>query len=62
MKRFLVGTSFLALTLGLLAQAPKYSNEFLAIGVGARSLGMANAQTAISKPGLPPRQAITRSG
>ena len=25
------------------AQAPKYSNEFLAIGVGARSLSMANA-------------------
>ncbi len=28
--------------------APKYSNEFLAIGVGARALGMANAQTAIA--------------
>ncbi len=26
------------------AQAPKYSNEFLAIGVGARALGMSNAQ------------------
>jgi hypothetical protein len=26
------------------AQAPKYSNEFLSIGVGARALGMANAQ------------------
>jgi hypothetical protein len=26
------------------AQAPKYSNEFLAIGVGARALGMGNAQ------------------
>lgn len=25
------------------AQAPKYSNEFLAIGVGARALGMSNA-------------------
>ena len=28
------------------AQAPKYSNEFLAIGVGARALGMANATVA----------------
>lgn len=28
--------------------APKYSNEFLAIGVGARALGMGNTQTAIS--------------
>lgn len=27
----------------LLAQAPKYSNEFLAIGVGGRSLGMSNS-------------------
>src|SRR6478752_7434864 len=26
--------------------APKYSNEFLNIGIGARSLGMANVQTA----------------
>lgn len=28
--------------------APKYSNEFLAIGVGARALGMANTQAAIA--------------
>jgi hypothetical protein len=27
--------------------APKYSNEFLSIGVGARALGMSNAQSAI---------------
>ncbi|WP_040664515.1 putative type IX sorting system protein PorV2 [Nafulsella turpanensis] len=27
--------------------APKYSNEFLAIGVGARALGMGNAQVAL---------------
>ena len=27
--------------------APKYSNEFLAIGVGARALGMANVQVAL---------------
>jgi hypothetical protein len=29
------------------AQAPKYSNEFLSIGVGARALGMSNSTTAI---------------
>ncbi len=28
------------------AQAPKYSNEFLSIGVGGRGLGMSNAQAA----------------
>lgn len=27
--------------------APKYSNEFLSIGVGARALGMSNAQSAV---------------
>ncbi len=31
----------------LWAQAPKYSNEFLAIGVGARALAMSGAQSAI---------------
>jgi hypothetical protein len=35
-------------SLGLFAQAPKYSNEFLSIGVGARALGMANSQSAVS--------------
>jgi hypothetical protein len=30
------------------AQAPKYSNEFLSIGVGARALAMSNSFTAIS--------------
>ena len=29
--------------------SPKYSNEFLSIGVGARSLGMSNSQVAISE-------------
>jgi hypothetical protein len=31
----------------LTAQAPKYSNEFLAIGVGARGLGLSGAMSAI---------------
>lgn len=30
------------------SNAPKYSNEFLAVGVGARALGMGNAYVAIS--------------
>jgi hypothetical protein len=30
------------------AQVPKYSNEFLAVGVGARAFGMSNAVTATS--------------
>jgi hypothetical protein len=29
--------------------APKYSNDFLAIGVGARALGMSNAQVALAE-------------
>jgi hypothetical protein len=48
MKRLLLILALSGLATGLLAQAPKYSNEFLSIGVGARSLGMANAQTGIS--------------
>lgn len=48
MKRALFIIIFLACSLGIFAQAPKYSNEFLAIGVGARSLGMSNAQAGIS--------------
>lgn len=37
----------LALPVAAQAQAPKYSNEFLAIGVGARGLGMSGAISAI---------------
>jgi len=48
MKRKLLLILFVALATGVFAQAPKYSNEFLSIGVGARSLGMANAQTGIT--------------
>ncbi len=35
-------------SLSVFAQAPKYSNEFLAIGVGARALGMSGAYIAQS--------------
>lgn len=34
------------LSLSVLAQVPKYSNEFLAIGVGAKALGMSNSVVA----------------
>lgn len=47
MLRKIIFTSLSALiTLSLSAQAPKYSNEFLSIGVGARALGMSGAQVA----------------
>ena len=42
MRIFLLIISFL-LAFGSFAQAPKYSNEFLALGVGARALGMSNS-------------------
>ncbi len=49
MKRTLRVTVFIACILSskfLFAQAPKYSNEFLSIGVGARALAMSGAQVA----------------
>ena len=49
MKKVLRVTIFIACILAskfLSAQAPKYSNEFLSIGVGARALGMSGAQVA----------------
>lgn len=39
-------TILMAAAVEVWAQAPKYSNEFLAIGVGARGLGMSGAQVA----------------
>ena len=42
----LVFTCSVLATQASFAQAPKYSNEFLSIGVGGRGLGMSNAQTA----------------
>ncbi|HSV87213.1 MAG TPA: PorV/PorQ family protein [Bacteroidales bacterium] len=51
--RFNIGLIALALLYATnsFSQAPKYSNEFLNIGVGARALGMANAFTAITDDG-----------
>src|SRR3954466_3105776 len=37
---------FISLSSGLFAQAPKYSNEFLSIGVGGRPMGMSGAVAA----------------
>jgi len=51
-RTILKGLMLLLMTLGcvnLKAQSsPKYSNEFLAIGVGARALGMSNAMTSVA--------------
>ncbi|HNQ11946.1 MAG TPA: PorV/PorQ family protein [Bacteroidia bacterium] len=46
-KKAILCFSLLAITFYSYSQAPKYSNEFLSIGVGARAMGMGNAQTAI---------------
>ena len=53
MKRFFRWSCFLGLTIFPTAtfsqtNTPKHSNEFLSIGVGARSLGMSNAQVSIA--------------
>ncbi|MEE4178097.1 MAG: PorV/PorQ family protein [Bacteroides sp.] len=48
-RRILFFFSLLSLlAFGSQAQAPKYSNEFLSIGVGARALGLSNAFTALA--------------
>lgn len=48
MRNIWITLVLLLLTTGLsYAQAPKYSNEFLSIGVGARALSMSNASVAI---------------
>ena len=45
----LIHSFFLLLSVHLVrAQAPKYSNEFLAIGVGARGLGLSGAMSAVA--------------
>jgi hypothetical protein len=47
-KKVYSALSFILLFTGLAySQAPKYSNEFLAIGVGARALSMSNSDVAI---------------
>jgi hypothetical protein len=49
LRRLLCSLSLIALlTFGGFSQAPKYSNEFLSIGVGARALGLSNAYTALA--------------
>ena len=40
-----ISTGLLVLN-GIQAQVPKYSNEFLAVGVGARAFGMSNSVSA----------------
>jgi hypothetical protein len=48
MQRNITSTLFLCLLSATVAFSQKYSNEFLAIGVGARAHGMAGAQTALT--------------
>jgi hypothetical protein len=43
---FIFSVIFILLSQVTIAQPPKYSNEFLSIGVGARALGMGGAQVA----------------
>ncbi len=45
-KRIAIGAMLAIACVSVQAQTRKYSNEFLAIGVGARSLGMSNASVA----------------
>jgi hypothetical protein len=47
-KKIISGITFALLSISLFAQAPKYSNEFLAIGIGARALGMSNSVVSIT--------------
>lgn len=47
MKKSIIGVYLTFLSLGVFAQStPKYSNDFLNIGVGARAFGMANSVVA----------------
>ena len=51
MKHFFLYTLFFLHSCSLVSaqvSAPKYANEFLSIGIGARALGMANTQVACS--------------
>ncbi len=48
LKGVLLIPIFLSSTIVLAQSSPKYSNEFLAIGVGARSLAMSNAMTSVA--------------
>jgi hypothetical protein len=45
-KKIIFIAAFTGITHIIVAQAPKYSNDFLSIGVGARALGMSGAQVA----------------
>ncbi len=48
MKKILLACLIVGSVSSAFSQAPKYSNEFLAIGVGARALGMSNSVVALS--------------
>jgi len=48
-KNILIIIALLVFASNIFAQAPKYSNEFLSVGIGARSLAMANSSVASVK-------------
>ena len=48
-RKILILIMGLLLPAGLLAEIPKYSNEFLSIGVGARAFGMSHAIAATTR-------------
>lgn len=50
--KFIFKLLFIICSIKSYSQAPKYSNEFLSIGVGARSLGMGGAHIASSNDGF----------
>ncbi|HCQ30339.1 MAG TPA: hypothetical protein DIU39_08640 [Flavobacteriales bacterium] len=47
--KFFASIILIFISVGLWAQAPKYSNEFMNIGVGAQALGMSNSVVASAK-------------
>lgn len=47
-KKICFGLCLLVFAAAVNAQAPKYSNEFLSIGIGARALGMSNSNVSIA--------------
>lgn len=51
LKKFGLSLILLLITQTIVAQAPKYSNEFMSIGVGARALGMSNSVVATVNDG-----------
>ncbi|MCK5462131.1 MAG: hypothetical protein KAI95_03910, partial [Bacteroidales bacterium] len=48
-RQILISLTGLFIVSGLLAEVPKYSNEFLSVGVGARAFGMSHSVVASTR-------------